>query len=120
MNPASYQHMTRDARIQRIGEILARGIAIVATRDEANEASSCCSAKPAPEVDERTRSALELIWKFGEISPRELQEHLGASRSTATRAIRDWQREGFIKKSGETSAIRLQLGPLGKRVVRAA
>ena len=140
MNPTD--HITRADRIQRIGELLAKGVALLLMR-EAQEDQPEASPLPgsAPDglpncsgtsdgagcttlQDDTDCSILDYIRRVRGPSPRDIQRFLDLSKATVFRRLNRLAEAGLVIRSGSTTAIRYrlagpapQLGPEAKTPV---
>lgn len=127
MNPTG--HLTRAERIQRIGELLSKGVALLLLR-EANENVTRQSESspngdhqaPAKTVAGRTSSAvsedtaestiLNYLRRVGCASPRDIQSSLDLPKSTVYRHVNRLVRMKLVGRSGKTTSIRYRPTPL--------
>ena len=122
-------HLTRAQRIQRIGELLSKGITLMLMR-EAKE-NRATQAAPAPgggngaAVEARTsskgrvagtgtiRSILDYLQRVGEASPRDIQRSLVLPKTTLYRHLNQLIQAKLVVGTGKTSAIRYRLAGAG-------
>lgn len=92
------------ARLRRIGELMARAISRKC-RDEELE-----KAKQAnPELPEDADPILIFVSEVGECSPKDIRERFSISRTTAFRRLSRLVDDGQLEKSGSTNAIRYRI-----------
>jgi len=138
-SPAYYASLSRVARLQRIGEILAKGIflleqarqaearkeqqaqaemaSVSASQSEAQPGSSEDASGPSPENGTVTsqesqtpgQQIVSFLTEIGEASPQEIQLKHGLSRSKTYRLLTKLQQDGKVVKTGSTRAIRYRL-----------
>ena len=136
---AYYASLSREARLQRIGEILAKGIFLVgqarqaearqekqvhiraaagpATGREALLDRSENEVKPPSENGTVTnpisqtpvQKIISFLTEIGEASPQEIQLKHGLSRSKTYRLLTKLQSDGKVEKTGSTRAIHYRL-----------
>jgi len=108
------QDLSREARISRLGEILAEGVSsyIETTRlDKTSMPSIDC---PLPCRDSDVLLLLELR-KFP-LSPREIQARFSYSRSTSLRAVKRLKKAQLVESQGKTSGTKIVLNSKGRRL----
>lgn len=124
-------YLTREERIQRIGELLAKGISLMLQR-EAEEARNSGSQAPsnsaiAPAasvgngncstatdlVDSDARAILDYFKRVGSASPRHIQRYLELSKATAFRRLDRLVKANLITRIARTTGIRYQLRKSG-------
>jgi len=111
MNP--YEYLTREERIRRIGEILAKGIALM----HAAQAEAARKAAEAPvvgkvEQEERDwiiRAMVDYMKKSGWSTPREMVLNLDVKRTTLFRRLQDLRKRGLIESRGNTRGTQYRL-----------
>jgi hypothetical protein len=118
-----YEQLSRSERLARIGELLAKGIALLTLAEQRQGAPVADSgvgdnhAIPdgrnrgeglQPENDEEQK-ILAYIGKMFSASPRELQQHLGLSKATAYRRLNRLVQANLLVRSGATKGIKYQL-----------
>lgn len=95
---------SEQARLRRIGELLARAISRK-LHDEAMEKAR--QANPA--LPEDADPILVFISEVGECSPKEIRERFDLSKATAFRRLSRLVDAGQLAKSGSTNATRYRL-----------
>ena len=91
------EHMSREERIQRIGELLSKGVTLMLMREAEEKRATQAAAAPAgsngAEVEapdsckgpvagnETVRSILDYLKRVGQASPRDIQRSLAACRT---------------------------------------
>lgn len=122
MNPT--EHMTREERISRVGEILAKGVALMLWREK--ESAAACQAKAADstingqraaaemktemQLDSIERKIVEYLERVQFASPRDIQRSLSLPKTTVFRKLKRLSQACILDRSGKTSAIRYRLG----------
>ena len=120
-------HLSRAERMQRIGELLSKGIALMLAREAqdkkdresapATDSNGTGGAK-APEpngdllrlnIDETDGAILDYLKRVGRASPRDIQSGLGLSKPTVFRRLSRLLHLNLIVRAGSTSAIRYRL-----------
>ena len=110
--------LTREERIKRLGELLAKGITIMVLREaeEKRKANFNPAATAALQQAERvvdgddTPSAIiRYIERIGSASPRDVQRGLDLPKTTAFRQLDRLNKAGIISRIGKTAAVRYQL-----------
>lgn len=126
----SHQRTRRDpdyeARLERIGDILARGVArLLAKEREAKKRQEASAAsEPGITVAEvskftnREADLLALLQQFRRLRPCEIRERLECSRATVGRMTGALQKQGFIQCNGLTSSTTYALTRQGEVAVR--
>jgi hypothetical protein len=125
MNPT--EHLTRSERMQRIGELLAKGIALLLTmgaeekRLAASQASTSAPGglpsqvlnKTEPSspmlLDDEKRRIVEYLMRVRKASPRYMQLCLDLAKATLFRCLKRLLEANLVVRSGKTAAIRYQL-----------
>lgn len=96
---------SEQARLRRIGELLARAISRKCHEEELEKAK-----KANPTLPEDADPILIFISEVGECSPKEVRERFSLSRTTAFRRLSRLVDAGQLAKSGgSTNAIRYRL-----------
>jgi hypothetical protein len=121
--------MTREERIQRIGELLAKGISLMMSRHddekpsphaatppnmgESSEAVTACNqAEKQYTTASIAESTMMSYWRrVGSASPRDLQRGLDLPKTTGFRIMTRLVRSGLVGRSGTTTATRFRLTP---------
>lgn len=114
MNPT--EHLTREQRIGRIGELLSKAVTLMVAQEMAEMR---CQGKQAIEqpmtsdisvpgkaYDDTSRKIIAYIMKFGSASPRDIQSHLAISKATVFRRFSQFENAGIVVRSGSTRAVR--------------
>jgi hypothetical protein len=130
MSMYSYDYLSREERIARIGQLLAKGITLMLQREAAekqdaeprlqrNAAGACGAsahsdnASPGPEIaDDGEREIFNYLRRVGAASPRDIQRALDVAKVTAFRKLRSLVKAKLIARTGRTTAIRYRVIPL--------
>lgn len=133
------QYMTRAERVQRIGELLSKGVTLMLEREaelkhdtEAAEAKDALGAtslvaaggpdscqRTTVAVDDTESAILNYIGRVRRASPRDIQHELGIPKATAYRRLNRLLKEGVIVGTGKTTAIRYRLSNLAPGICPA-
>jgi DNA-binding transcriptional ArsR family regulator len=124
MNPTS--HLTYAERVQRIGQLLSKGITLLLL-DEAEQKRTGTFSREAhsqeseleepigPQItDETQREIFEYVRRVGKASPREIQRALEISKATVFRKLAQLTQAKLIIRLGKTTAIRYKLAADGR------
>lgn len=122
------EHLSREERIQRIGELLSKGVTLMLIREAELKRSSQVAATsasgngsadeppavPSPEHqvagdDDTARSILDFLRRVGQASPRDIQRNLDLPKSTLYRHLIRLVQSSLVVGTGKTSAIRYRL-----------
>lgn len=104
-----------EARLERIGDILARGAARLLARERRErEIAAKEAAADISELTQEEEKVLHLVEKFGSISPAELGDHLDLSRATVARRTAGLKQRGLLRSDGKTSALKFYLTTAGR------
>lgn len=122
MNPT--ETMSREERISRIGELLAKGVALMLWREK--ESAAGCQAKAADSttygqraagdmkteipLDSIERMIVDYLERVQFASPRDIQRSLNLPKTTVFRKLKRLSQTRILDCSGNTSAIRYRLG----------
>lgn len=123
--------MTRAERLERIGTLLAKGIALMLSREAQMKSDSLlavsqtagrkstatdCGEVTAPisgagdkftgPEDDTESAILGYLSRVGSASPKDIQQALELSKATAFRRLTGMAKRGQVVRSGKTSAIR--------------
>ncbi len=123
MNPTA--HLSREDRIQRIGEILAKGVTLLYLHENRLTDPSCIKPTiklvpqhktPNPdfrcmELDSEARAIVEYLQYAGSASPNDIRRHFHLSRTSLWRKLKDLHKLGIISKDGCTRSVRYKLDP---------
>lgn len=100
-------------RLQRIGEILARGIAGHLSTVRTNRICPEYGAKESEmgqnlawELSEELREVVSFILQFQHVSPGEIRRKFAFSRATAYRRLRELEDRGLIRRAGNSRNVR--------------
>ena len=96
-------HLSDDTKLNRIGEILAKGVAIYQLRNKKRVAVNNYEKK------EFADPIIEFLVKFGEASPSEIRDSLSISRSTVYRRLKELESSGLVRRVGETKQVKYSL-----------
>jgi len=117
-------HLTREERIQRIGQLLAKGISLLLAREAEerrlaiSQVSTAAADQPAPHfqdqhgagstngLDDDERKILEYLRRMKTASPRNMQSYLELSKATLYRKLRQLLDANLVTASGKTTGIR--------------
>ena len=126
----SYDYLSREERIARIGQLLAKGITLMLQREAAekqdaesrlqrNTAGACGAAahsenaSPGPAIaDDGEREIFNYLRRVGAASPRDIQRALDLTKATAFRTLARLVKASLIARTGRTAAIRYRIIPL--------
>jgi DNA-binding transcriptional ArsR family regulator len=115
--------LTRAERIQRIGELLYKGICRMLAREAEERRDAAIrvdvpSAVPAglkPEeiisADDMARAIVDYLKRVPSVSPRDIQRALQGSKATVYRRLKQLLQAGCIIRSGKTTAVRYRPRP---------
>ena len=95
---------SEQARLRRIGELMARAISRKCRDDELRKAKEA-----RPDLPEDADPILIFVSEVGECSPKEVRERFSLSRTTAFRRLSRLVEAGHLEKSGRTNAIRYRI-----------
>jgi DNA-binding transcriptional ArsR family regulator len=132
------EHMKCEQRLQRIGELLSKGITLMLSREA--EARACETPRAGPLTEEAAAGAfstpdapgrepltdktmqevLSYLERIGSASPKEIQSNLGLSRRTAARKVKQLQDAGLIVRNGHTRGVRYQVAAGANHVLAEA
>ena len=108
-----YEHLSREERIRRIGEILAKGVHLylMAQRDKERSAGV---AEVAAKVEESgtdwiTRAIVEFLKRVGWASPRDIRRHLDVAQRTCSRRLQALLASGVLESRGFTSGVQYRI-----------
>ncbi|MDD5677090.1 MAG: MarR family transcriptional regulator [Kiritimatiellae bacterium] len=111
------EHMSRDARMWRIGHILSKGISLMLAK-EMEEREALARNALATQFGENNRerqttslcddskAILDYLRRVGPASPTNIWRYTGISRTTVFRRLKGMHSAGLLRKSGSTSAVR--------------
>jgi CRP-like cAMP-binding protein len=116
-------HLSRSERIQRIGELLSKGVALLLSREAAEKQSAASKhevikSKTSIEATKFDMSSqrcnegeaiINYLRRVGSASPRDMQGSLGLSKTTLFRRLDRLIAVGVVIRSGRTTAIRYGL-----------
>ena len=120
-------HLTRSERIERIGQILAKGVGLLLARNAEklrlaeSPTSTCAADQPrlhsqdqheaggAIVLDDQEQRILEYLKRVNTASPREMQSCLGLSKATLFRRLKRLLEARLVVSSGSTTAVRYGL-----------
>ena len=126
-------HLTRSERIERIGQILAKGVGLLLARKAEEErlaespASTCAADHPrlhsqnqldagsAIVLDDQEQKTLDYLKRVKTASPREMQSCLDLSKATLFRRLKRLLEARLVVNSGSTTAVRYGLMRTGDR-----
>ena len=126
----SYVYLSREERIARIGQLLAKGIAIMLQREAAEKenaemelkcrtADACCTSAQNHNAlheqgiaDDGERDIFNYLKRVGAASPRDIQRALDLTKATAFRTLARLVKASLIARTGRTTAIRYRIIPL--------
>ncbi len=130
------EHMTRAERIQRIGQLLAKGVTLLLLREEEERRAAESQGKvmasgtsdngfqraenPASTIclsDDEQR-ILDYLKRVRRASPRDMQSALELSKATLFRRLKRLTEAKLVVGSGSTTAIRYRLAEPGVEKVR--
>lgn len=122
------EHLTREQRVQRIGELLSKGITLMLMREAEekqalkpalalagsnnapDEDSGICDDSKHPIAEDgAARSILDYLKRVGQASPRDIQRGLNLPKSTVYRYLNRLIQANHVVGGGKTSAIRYRL-----------
>jgi DNA-binding Lrp family transcriptional regulator len=113
-----YAHLSRAERIRRIGEILAKGVTLLAIKQQQKDHAAAV-AEVAAEVEQSesdwiTRGIVEFLKRVGWASPRDIYRHLDVPPRTGARRLHALLASGILERRGLTSAAQygLRAAPL--------
>ena len=95
---------SEQARLRRIGELLARAVSRRCRDEELEKARQA-----RPDLPEDADPILIFVSEVGECSPKDVRERFSLSRTTAFRRLSRLVEAGQLEKSGSTNAIRYKL-----------
>ena len=118
MNRYSTEYLSREARIKRIGEILAKGVALMHSQNRSdgyqpirnfphplnNNHEKFDSPPKLADITESSPEnlvVLNFIRQRREVSPKDIQDFLSCSRSTVFRKLKSLQKSGLVDKNGQ-------------------
>jgi CRP-like cAMP-binding protein len=116
-----YESVSNEERLRRVGLLLSKGVALLCAREAQMRELAASSVPdvipgaplqpgpPAKSLNADDERLLALLCRVGEIAPREVTEFLGVSRVTAFRRLTRLEKEGWILKTGNTTASRYYL-----------
>ena len=121
-----FSHLTRGERIERIGELLSKGITLLLLREAETRKLSLSrhtptappdevtgngdmQGAPLEPLDETENTILEFLKRVGRASPRDLQRGLDLPKATLYRSLNRLVQAKIITRTGKTSAIRYTL-----------
>ena len=121
MNPT--EHLSRQERIRRIAELLAKGIALMHMRDAGTPVTPNISRRakhagrrlshddliPIEGLDAEGQSIVDYLRCVGNASPSNIREQLHLSRTSVWRRLKELETLGVIAKSGRTRSARYGL-----------
>lgn len=121
MNPTL--HLTRAERLRRIGELLAKGVALMLAEERTQVCKpNAVSAGERPDVFgiagesvtghplvETERAICDYVQKVRTASPRDIQRACSLSKATAFRALTRLVQRDVLTRTGGTTAVRYQL-----------
>lgn len=125
-------HLTREERIQRIGELLAKSISLLLAREAeerrlaVSQVPTAAADQPAPHSQDQhgadrangfdgdERKLLEYLRRIKTTSPRNMQSYLELSKATLYRKLRRLLDAKLVTASGKTTAIRYRWAGLAE------
>jgi DNA-binding MarR family transcriptional regulator len=120
-------HLTRSERIERIGQILAKGVGLLLARNAEklrlaeSPTSTCAADQPrlhsqdqheaggAIVLDDQEQRILEYLKRVNTASPREMQSCLGLSKATLFRRLKRLLEARLVVSSGSTTASPIRI-----------
>ena len=111
------EHMSRDARMWRIGHILSRGISLMLAKKIAEQEALARNALATQsgenncegqttELCDDSKAIMDYLRRVGPASPTNIWHYTGISRTTVFRRLKGMHSAGLLRKSGSTSAVR--------------
>ena len=108
-----YEHLSREERIRRIGEILAKGVHLylVAQREKERSAAVADVAAKVEEsgTDWITRGIVEFLKRVDWASPRDIRGHLDVAQRTCTRRLQALLASGVLESRGFTTGVQYRI-----------
>jgi uncharacterized membrane protein len=116
--------ITRAERLSRIGELLAKGVALMLAREaqekedlkqvellKQNSASTRTThhAEHAVGENDAESAMLAYLLRVGAASPRDIQLAMDMSKATAFRRLDHLVKNGLVTRAGKTTAIRYRV-----------
>jgi hypothetical protein len=108
-----YEHLSREERIRRIGEILAKGVTLLAIKQQ-EDARKAGVAQVVVQVEQSetdwiTRGIVEFLKRVGWASPREIRLHVDVTQRTCARHLQAMLVGGMLESRGLTSAVQYRI-----------
>jgi len=108
-----YEHLSREQRIRRIGEILSKAVTlyVMKKRDAERAAGVAEVAATIQETDPDrvTRDIVEFLKRVGWASPREIRLRLDVSQRTCARRLRAMLAGGVLETRGLTTGTQYRI-----------
>ena len=102
-----YEHLSREQRIRRIGEILSKAVTlyVMKQRDAERDAgvAEVAARIQETEPDRITCDIVEFLKRVGWASPREIRDHLDVTQRTCARRLRAMMASGVLESRGLTT-----------------
>lgn len=111
------EHMSRDARMWRIGHILSKGISLMLAKEMEEREALARNAlamqsgenhceEQTTELCDDSKAIMDYLRRVGPSSPTNIWRYTGISRTTVFRRLKGMHSTGLLRKSGSTSAVR--------------
>ena len=96
-----YEHLSREERIRRIGDILAKGIYLMALRDQVKNTAvvDVAARVEVPDSDWIAHGIVGFLQRVGWAAPREIRRNLDIAPRTCARRLRSLVARG---RTGES------------------
>lgn len=104
-------HISKEQRMERIGELLSKGVAIMLANENRDASAAAAPIRKVNLVnlDATSRNILTFVQKVGCASPREIEHRLGIGRRTVLRKLKSMYESDILIKKGKTTSIRYEL-----------
>lgn len=108
-----YEHLTREERIRRIGELLSKAVTLYVIKQK-EDARKAGVAQVAAKVEESgadwiTRGIVEFLKRVGWATPREIRLNLDVAQRTCTRRLQALLASGVLESRGFTSGAQYRI-----------
>lgn len=118
MNP--YEYLTYGERIQRIGQLLAKGITLLLLEEaeQRRRGIPISGGETKPEIaDETERAIFDYLTRVRSASPRDIMHGLQLRKSTVFRKLARLTAANLVERLGKTSATRYCVAPRGSNPI---